>query len=485
MSSEMLKDLAVRILDKIPRRKELYADVRIVWRRQERLKLTNFQPDVCLTEEDLGVGIRVYLAGHWGFAATSSLRSDSIDRAISKALASAGSSAYISIQGVPFQIPPQVVADYQTPVEIDPLSKSLEDKLGLLEAACRAMKSEKSVLLAEASLDIFKESKAFASTIGSVITQTTVHCGAGIAAYAVDGPSVQVRSYPANFGGDYHAAGYEFIEALDLVGHAPRVASEAAELLRAPVCPCGPTTVILESSQLALQIHESIGHAVELDRILGHEASFAGTSFIAPEMIGNFEYASPIVNVTADATSVGGLGTFCFDDEGVAAKAEPIVKEGRLVGVLSSCSTAPLIGRESSGAMRADGWQHFPLVRMTNINLEAGNKSLQELIEETDKGLWLETNRSWSIDDKRLHFQFATELAREINKGKLGKLYRNPVYFGTTPQFWRSCDAICGKEEWRIWGVPNCGKGEPMQVARVGHGCAPARFRNVQVGGVQ
>ncbi|MGC8741394.1 MAG: TldD/PmbA family protein [Candidatus Sumerlaeaceae bacterium] len=480
----MLKDLAQNILEKIPRRQGLYADVRVVWRRHERLKLANSQPDSCVAEEDFGVGVRVWLAGHWGFAATSNVRSDAIDIMISKALASAGSAAYICVQGQPFRAPAPVVADTETVVRVAPSSISWEEKLALLEAACKTMQAEKRVIRAEASLEIFKESKAFVSTIGSVITQTTVHCGGGISAYAGVGNNVQIRSYPAHFGGNYGAAGYEFIEALELVRHAPRVAAEAVELLHAPVCPRTNTTIILESGQLALQIHESIGHAVELDRILGHEASCAGTSFVTPDMIGNFRYASPLVNVTANATVRQGLGSFGFDDEGVPGQAEAVIRNGQLVGVLSSCSTAPTIGRESSGAMRADGWRHFPLVRMTNINLEPGEWTLADLIADSDEGLWLETNRSWSIDDKRLHFAFATEVAREIRKGKLGKLYRNPVYFGTTPRFWRNCDAVCGVQEWQLWGVPRCGKGEPMQIAHVGHGCAPARFRNVEVGGI-
>lgn len=484
MSCDALKDLANLVLGRLPQRSGLYADVRVVWRRHEKLSLVNAVPEACVATDDLGVGLRVHFAGHWGFAATSNLKNDYLDRMIEKALASAGAAAYISRGGDSFSPPPTVCATYSTPVAIDPTSVSWDDRISLLYRASTAMLAEKSVERTTASMDIFKETKVFVATTGSVITQTIVHCGAGIAAYATDGRLMQVRSYPCSFGGNYHAGGYEFILGLELEAHAPRVAAEAAELLTAPVCPAGRTNVILDSSQLALQIHESIGHAVELDRILGHEASFAGTSFVAVEMVGNFSYGSPLVNVTADATVEGGLGSFAFDDEGVRAQAAPIIREGKLVGVLDSCSTASVVGREPMGAMRADGWQHFPLVRMTNINLEPHSGTLEELIGSTEEGLWLETNRSWSIDDKRLHFQFATELAREIKKGKLGRLYRNPVYSGTTPAFWRACDYVCGASEWRLWGVPNCGKGEPMQVARVGHGCPPARFKNVEVGGI-
>ncbi len=484
MACEAFKELAHRILNRLPQRDGLYADVRVVWHRSEHLAYQNGAPERCRVEEDFGVGLRVYMSGHWGFAATSNVKSDYLDRMIEKALATAGSAAYVTPGSTPFISPPAVWAEVFQPMKIDPVLVTWETKLSLLERASKAMLGEAAVKRAEATMTIHRETKFFAATTGSSILQCQTICGAGIAAWAIGDGEIQVRSYPTSFGGNYRAGGYEFILELGLEEHAPRVAAEAAELLTAPVCPAGTTTVILDSSQLALQIHESIGHAVELDRILGHEASFAGTSFIEPSLLGSFQYASSLVNVVADATLAGGLGSFAYDDEGVAGRREPLISQGRLVGVLSSCSTAPLIGRESSGAMRADGWRHFPLVRMTNINLEPGATSTEELISETQEGLWLETNRSWSIDDRRLHFQFGTEIAREIRDGKIGRLYRNPVYSGTTPDFWRQCDGIAGKSDWMLWGVPNCGKGEPMQVARVGHVCAPARFRNVQVGGV-
>jgi TldD protein len=487
MSSDALRlrELAERIIGRLPQRVDLYADVRVIWRGTERLFFRNCVAERCVGEEDFGVGLRVRLGGQWGFAATNNIKSDCLDRMIKKALASAGSAAYVSRQADSFSAPPVVCAQIYPRIKIDPARVPWETRLELLERVTRGLLNEKLVKIAEAWMEIQRETKLFMATTGSAVFQCSVNCGAGMAAWAMDGDEVQVRSWPANFGGNYQAAGYEFIEQMQLEAHAPRVAAEAVELLEAPLCPAGRRTVILDSSQLALQIHESIGHAVELDRILGYEASYAGTSFVTPAMLGTFQYGSPQVNVTADATLPGGLGSFAYDDEGVAARREPILREGVLVGVLSSCSTAPLIGRESSGAMRADGWQHFPLVRMTNINLEPGDLSAEQLVAETEDGLWLETNRSWSIDDRRLQFQFATEVAREIRGGRLGRLFRNPIYYGTTPQFWRQCDGVASKRDWVLWGVPNCGKGEPVQIARVGHGCAPARFRDVDVGGVK
>jgi TldD protein len=238
----------------------------------------------------------------------------------------------------------------------------------------------------------------------------------------------------------------------------------------------------LDGSQLALQVHESIGHPIELDRILGTEASFAGTSFLKPEMVGNFRYGSEKVNVSADATILGGLGTFGFDDEGIKAQRVPILSDGILVNLLTSRETAPVMGKESNGTMRADGWNRIPLIRMTNINLEPGDWVLEDMIADTDEGLFLCTNRSWSIDDQRINFQFGTEIGWEIKNGRLGEIIKNPTYTGITPRFWNSCDAIANRQSWQMWGTPNCGKGEPGQVAHVGHGAAPARFRNVRVG---
>jgi TldD protein len=260
------------------------------------------------------------------------------------------------------------------------------------------------------------------------------------------------------------------------------VAEEAAAMLRAKPCPSGVTTVVLDGSQVALQVHESCGHAIELDRVLGTEAAYAGTSFLTTEKLGNFRYGSDAVNITADATIPGGLGTFAYDDEGIPAHSTPVVREGNFVGYLTSRETATALGQTSNGAMRASSWNRIPLIRMTNVNLDPGEWTLDDLIADTDDGIYMETNRSWSIDDRRLNFQFGTEIGREIKNGKLGDLVKNATYTGITPQFWGSCDAVCNSDHWVVWGTPNCGKGQPSQVAHTGHGTAPARFRNVQVG---
>jgi TldD protein len=236
-----------------------------------------------------------------------------------------------------------------------------------------------------------------------------------------------------------------------------------------------------------LQIHESIGHPIELDRVLGMEANFAGTSFLTTDKLRNLRYGSDIVNVVADATEEHGpgLGTFKYDDEGVPAQCTPIISNGQFTGYLTSRDTASAIGLErSGGTMRADGWNRLPMIRMTNISILPAKQplTLAELIGGTGDGILFQTNRSWSIDDKRYNFQFGTEIGWEIKNGKLGRMLKNPSYSGITTEFWNSMDAICSREEWVLWGTPNCGKGQPQQVMGTGHGAAPARFRNVKVG---
>jgi TldD protein len=375
-----------------------------------------------------------------------------------------------------------VSGTYRTPVVKDSFSVSLDDKIALLLRCNETMMSTPNIISAEASIYSQREDKIFASSEGAYIEQELYETGCGLEATAVDEGEVQNRSYPNSVGRHQGTEGWEFVERYDLEGNAARVADEASALLRAKTMEPGTTTVILDGSQVGLQIHESCGHPIELDRVLGTEAAFAGTSFLTTEKLDGFRYGSDIVNMTADATIPGGLGTFGFDDEGVPAQSTPIVRDGMFRGYLTSRETAAALGQRSNGAMRADGWSRIPLIRMTNVSLEPGTWTLEDMIADTDEGIYMETNRSWSIDDKRLNFQFGTEIGREIKNGKLGDLVKNPTYTGITPRFWGSCDAIGNRSLWTVWGTPNCGKGQPEQVAHTGHGAAPARFRNVQVG---
>ena len=477
-----MKHLIQNILDVAKLKGVSYADIRIVRQQNEEIEVKNGKVEALIHEEDFGFGIRVLFQGAWGFACSSKMTKREMEAVFTKALKIAKASTKAKGAEVLFSSSPPIIDQYKTSVSIDPFDIAPETKLNLLLSADEIIRRNKKVKISEAFLGSYKTEKIFASIEGSYIEQEIVECGAGIAATAIEGNEVQVRSYPNSFRGNFATQGYEWIEKLALQTQAERMAEEASQLLLAKPCPSKITTLILDNSQLALQIHESIGHPIELDRILGTEASYAGTSFLKPEMVGDFRYGSELVNIFADATHPGGLGTFGYDDEGIKAQRVPIISQGILTNLLTSRETAHHLGKESNGTMRADGWNRIPLIRMTNINLEPGDWTLEQMIADTEEGLFLTTNRSWSIDDKRINFQFGTEIGWEIKGGKLGEMVKNPTYTGITPKFWNSCDAIANRDHWQMWGTPNCGKGEPGQVAHVGHGAAPARFRNVQVG---
>ncbi len=459
-----------------------YADCRFVRREKESIRVSGRTVEGLSRDLDVGVGIRALVKGSWGFAATATLTPAELKKTANKALQIAKASALTKHEPVELAEQEAFVDHYRTRFVKDPFEVPADEKIALLLEACRIMGTGKKIKTAEASMDFFKTNKLFVSTEGAEIEQDLMESGGGMHAISFDGKEAQKRSYPNSFGGDFTTRGYEFIEELDLVGNARRVRDEATRLLTAKPCPDTVTTIIICGPQMALQVHESCGHPIELDRVLGTEISLAGGSFMTIDKLNKLQYGSKIVNINADATIKGGLGSFGYDDEGVKAQRTPIIKKGKFVGYLSSRETAPLIGKRSGGTMRADGWNRLPIIRMTNVNLEPGKWELDDLIADTKDGIFMDINKSWSIDDKRLNFQFGGECAWQIKNGKLGQMYKNPVYTGITPEFWNSCDAICNKKHWRVWGVANCGKGEPMQTARVAHGVAPARFRNIKVG---
>jgi TldD protein len=468
-------------MDSAARRAE-YADARLVRTRAEKLSTRNGVLDRLDSDESEGVGVRVRVGGAWGFAAVRGTDRAGAAAALERALAVAAAQPVAGGSGLAPE--PPAHGSWESAAERDPFAVPLEDKLAVLWAVDAGLRTVPGVTLTLAHFQAVRVDKVFASTEGALCEQRTTECGGGMAAVAVDGSESQVRSYPASHGGSVAQAGYEHFLRLDLPGAAPRIAEEAVALLQAPTCPPDRTTLVLAGEQLGLQVHESIGHAVELDRVLGRELSYAGTSFVPADGIGRVRIGSEDVNVTADAGNPGGLGSYRWDDEGVEARPLPIVREGELAGFLSSRETAAEIGLErSGGCMRADGFARQPIVRMTNVNLEPGEAgTLDDLLADTEEGLLIETNRSWSIDNRRLHFQFEGEAAWEIKGGERGRLLRNPSYAGLTSEFWGSCDAVCSASEWRLISLLDCGKGEPGQVMRVSHGSAPARFRNVQVG---
>ena len=482
-----MKTIAQQALDAAVARSVSYADARVVAMRSRGLTTKNGRVGHALESDSLGIGVRVIAGGAWGFAATADLGRGAVEAAAARAVEIAKASACVKRENVRLAPEPAAVAEWTTPYRVDPFTTSVEQNLDLLLKADAEMRAVPGVTLTETGMNFVREESWFVSSEGADIHQTKYTTGAGYSAYAFAGAEIQKRSYPNSFGGQWQNRGYELIEEMKLVENARRVGEEAVALHSADQCPEGEFTIILDGSQLGLQIHESIGHPIELDRVLGMEANFAGTSFLTLEKLGNLRYGSELVNVVADARQEHGpgLGTFAYDDEGVAAQSTRIITTGRFTGYLSSRETAYTIGAaRSGGTVRAESWNRLPMIRMTNVSLLPGETplTLEQLIADTDHGIYMETNKSWSIDDKRYNFQFGCEIGWEIKNGKRVRMLKNPSYSGITTEFWNSLDAICSRQDWALWGTPNCGKGQPQQVMGTGHGASPARFRRIKVG---
>ena len=459
----------------------VYADARSALVTNEGLHARNGVLEGLRQAESAGVGVRALIGSSWGFFAVAEPSEARARQAGVEAAAVSRASA--RVPGPPLQLAdvPVVQTEWRSSWQEHPAEVSLAERADLLVGATAVIAAVPGVSVGDASLAGWDTQKWFVSSQGHRIFQHLVETGVNMSATAVGEHETQRRSY-GGIGGYYGTRGYELVREADLPGNAQRVGEEAVALLSAPECQPGLTDVILGSEQLALQVHESVGHAIELDRILGWEAAFAGTSFLDLGHLGRLRYGSELMNVTADATLPGALGSFGYDDEGTPAQRVDIVRDGTWVGVLSGRDSAALTGLPPGGMVRAESWNRLPMVRMTNVGLVPGESSLAEMVAATDDGIYMETNRSWSIDDKRLNFQFGCEVGYEIKGGKLGRLVRNPTYTGITPQFWASMDMVGGPDEWIFWGTPNCGKGQPMQIGHTGHPAVPARFRSVRVG---
>ena len=456
-----------------------WADVRVVEELAESIDVRDDRVEGVSRTSSRGVGVRVLAKGAWGFAATNSPQG--LRQAAERAVDIARASSPLRGEHVRLDDTPSPAGTYTTPHERNPFDVPLAEKIELLLATTAAGREAPGIEYVEATTDSWQRATTYRASDGGWFDQLVVQVGGGLRGTALGEGELQRRSWPNSFRGQFTCGGWEDVTGLDLPGHAAATCREAVELLTAPELPQRDTTLVLESSQLALQVHESVGHPTELDRILGMERAFAGTSFVSVSDRGTLRYGSPLVTILADATTPGALGTFGYDDEGVPAGTAPIVVGGVLEGFLTSRETAALLGERSNGTSRADSWSTIPLIRMNNVSLQPGDAgSLDDVVADTDDGVLLATNRSWSIDDRRVNFQFGCEAAYEIRHGRLGRLYRNPTYAGRTTDFWGACDAL--GTDWVVWGVPNCGKGQPMQTARVAHGAPTGRFRNVTTG---
>ncbi|QSB13861.1 TldD/PmbA family protein [Natronosporangium hydrolyticum] len=455
-----------------------YADARVMHRRYESMGARNGEIEALSQNESVGLGVRALVGSGWGFYAAAELDDAAARTAGARAAAIAEASA--AVPGPPAALVPAtaVVDSWASGCRVDPLAVPLADKGDLLVRATQLMR-DYGADQAAGTYQIWDTRKWFVSSEGHRIDQHIRECGGGIHATSIGETESQRRSYPS-FRGQYGTRGWELIDELDFLAHAPRVAEESRALLTAPFCPEGETALILGGEQMSLQIHESVGHAIELDRILGWEAAYAGTSWLDLNQLGSLRYGSELMNITIDPTIPGALGSFGYDDEGTPAAARDAVRDGRWVGVLAGRDSAAVAGLGYGGSVRADGWARLPMVRMTNVGLEPGPHTLEEIIANTDDGILMDFNRSWSIDDRRLNFQFGCEIGWEIKNGQRGRMLRNPTYTGIGPRFWNSMDML--SSESIAWGTPNCGKGQPSQIGHTGHPAAPARFTNVRVG---
>ena len=479
-----MKDTALNALDAAVRRGISYADVRLIETEDRNVSTKNGKIGQASSSVSQGLGIRVLDRGSWGFAATDDLSAGGIEAAAALAVEIARASALAKKHDVALAPEQKYEVEWTSPIRIDPFSIPVDRNLELLFSIDAELRRNSGVTLAETGLVFARNRQLFVSSIGSHIDQTRYTSGAGFSAFSFRDGEIQKRSYPNSFGGQHQLKGYELADELNLLENAPRIAEEAVALHAADQCPEGQFDLILDSSQLGLQIHESVGHPIELDRVLGTEANYAGMSFLTLDKLNHLQYGSEMVNVVCDARldHGPGLGTFAFDDEGVPAQSTDIIRNGLFVGYMTSRETASAIGQKrSNGTMRADGWARIPLIRMTNVSLKPGQQSLDEVFG-VDHAIYMQTNKSWSIDDKRYNFQFGCEIAWEIRNGKRVRMLKNPSYSGISTEFWNSCVAIAGPEHWTLWGTPNCGKGQPEQVMGTGHGASPSRFRKIKIG---
>ena len=472
---------AARALDTATSRGAQYADVRFEVARSERIEIRNGVVASLADAISTGYGIRALVDGAWGFAASSDASDHGIDAAAGRAVAIARASASIARRRVGLPPARSYTDEYATPVKRDPATVPLGERVALLLEAEKLLHVGKEISVGRAWMDLWRSDKYFYSSIGSRVAQHIRQTGSGIQALAVGEGDVQARTFPGDVG-LYQSGGWEIVESAHLIENAARIGEEAVALLRAPQCPSGTRDIILGGSQVSLQMHESCGHPAELDRVMGWEANFSGTSFLEVDQLNKLQYGSDIVSIIIDNTMPLGMATCGYDDEGTKSGISDIVRDGVLVGYEMSNDTARAIARESNACVRAESWEFVPMIRMCNLNLLPGTVPFEHLFDDVKDGVYMESNRSWSIDDRRLNFQFGCEIAWEVKNGKRGRMLKNPTYAGMTPQFWNSCDAIGDAGSWFAWGTPNCGKGEPMQTGRTTQAASPARFRNVSVG---
>ena len=453
-----------------------YADARTVEREHEVVSVKDGAVESVTRTADRGLAFRVIHKGAWGFAATDRTDDSAIRELVDEAFRRAEASASVQRRKVTLApIAPQK-GEYRTKLERDPFGVPLAERIDHLRAV-DASSVGPNIKTRRSSIAAYRTRKHLVTSDGTDVSQEIVETGAGLSVLAVKAGRKPIGRYDSRL---TRQTGWEYVEHLDLVARARRYRDDAEATLDAPLAEQRPTTLVFAPEFLALLVHESCGHPTEADRLLEHEVAFAGTTFMWPEDRGKLRYGSPHISMTADATVLGGMGTFGWDDDGVPAMRTKLVDKGIFVGYLTSRETAGALGVPVAiGSARAEGWQHFPIVRMVNVNLDAGTTPYADLLRGVESGLLMEAPASYSLDDKRQNFHFSTQSARVIRNGQLEGYVRGVAFQSLTPDFWGRCDLVA--DDWELHGFLSCAKGEPLQLMRVGHGAAHARFRDVPI----
>lgn len=470
---QMTDRLLVDLVEAAVRRGATYADARWVERQQEAVNVKDGEVEGIDRVSDSGVGLRVLHRGAWGFAATDR-PGDAQARLVDAALERAEASSRVQRRSVVLAPAAPQRGTYRTPLRTDPFAIPLAERVALVREADAALRGP-NAKTTRAGVTAYRTRKRLVTSEGTDVEQEMVETATTLNVLAVKAGAKPAQRYDMR---NARQAGWEFVEEERMVETAVRYRDDVEAILSAPLAVARPTTVVLDQPFLALLIHESCGHPTESDRVLEHEVAFAGTTFMWPDDRGKLRYGSEHVSMTADATVPGGMGTFGWDDDGVPATRTQLIERGTFVGYLSSRETAGALGLPASGgSSRAEGWQHFPLVRMVNVSLEPGPRKYEDLTREIDDGLLLESPASYSLDDKRQNFHFSAQVARVIRRGEIQGHVRGVAFQSLTPDFWGRCDGVA--DDWQLHGFLSCAKGEPLQLMRVAHGAAHARFRDL------
>ncbi len=476
-----MKHIALDILGMVSGRGVQFADVRITaFDRESWSFVRGSLKSLSERRDGVAIGLRVLIDGAWGFAGTSELGRASLAALVDKAVANGRAASAWKKHKVEFaKMAPFTASRIVAPKE-DPFLMSREEKTGYLLPLAQLLTGDKRIVYSNLSCDFWRQYKIYANTEGTIADWMSYNTDPTMEVLASNGTEVMSRAWPGML--EAGMGGFEVVREAQFAENAQKIIDEAIALLDAPRIEEERADIIIGGGHLALQLHESVGHATEADRIFGMEISYAGKTFVKPEHIGSLRYGSEKVTIVSDSTDERGMGWHLCDDDGVPARRVNIITNGILTDLQTSRETAPILGLEPSSNMKATHGFDYPLIRMTNLNLLPGDAgTLNDLIASTERGYLLDFTKTWSIDDSRNNFQFTTEIGWKIEKGRITGIVKEPTYFGITTEFWNSCDAVCGEPEWRYHGVFNCGKGEPGQLMRLSHGVAPARFKNVVV----